>query len=385
MPKRQFFPALESLRGIAALLVVFYHIGWLYPAYSLEFIRNGALMVDLFFVLSGFVMALSYGDKLGKTIGISGFLSARFWRLYPLHLVFLIVFLMIEGVKYFAETQLGISADKAAFSQNNGESFVYHLLLLQSMGLQDHSSFNTPSWSISVEFYTYILFAGVFMLFLNRQSRALTSLFLALCSLLLIIQFGKDSLTFDDHVSFFRCTYGFFIGVFGYRIYQWQQAHIQQSPEGSRTNRTELIYTALILITLGYLLLIKHDNYLEFLIPPVVATLILFLVSSPQSKLANLLSWSPFLWLGKVSYSIYISHMAFIWFFTAVIRVVFKMEVDPHTDVVMTSPLFGSLAAILLVSCVLICSHFTFKYIEDPCRLYGIKRRERKSAAAKTV
>ncbi|AGH80486.1 acyltransferase 3 [Psychromonas sp. CNPT3] len=375
MPKRPFFPALESLRGIAALLVVFYHIDWLYPAHSLGFIRNAGLMVDLFFVLSGFVMALSYGDKLGNKISISAFLSARFWRLYPLHLVFLFVFLAIELAKYLAETYMGITANNPAFSYNNAESFILNLLLLQSMGLQEHSSFNGPSWSISVEFYTYILFAVVCIFTLKNSFRTTFSLLLATLSLATIISLGQTSLTFNGEFSFFRCTYGFFIGVFAHRLYQLAQV----KPIAYLSKTKELFYTVLLLSILSYLLLIKHDNQLEFFIPPVIALLILFLVIYPQSFLSNSLNFSPLLWLGKVSYSIYISHMAFIWLTVAVLRVIFKIKVDPQTDIILTSPLLGSIATIILVCCVLISAHFSFKYIEDPCRIYGIKRRNQKS------
>jgi peptidoglycan/LPS O-acetylase OafA/YrhL len=63
---KQFFGGLESLRGIAALMVVFYHIEWTNPLTHHLIFRNGYLMVDLFFVLSGFVICYNYGQKIGN-------------------------------------------------------------------------------------------------------------------------------------------------------------------------------------------------------------------------------------------------------------------------------------------------------------------------------
>lgn len=373
---QKFFPALESLRGIAALLVVFYHIGWMYPLYNIELFRNGALMVDLFFVLSGFVMVHSYGSKLGEKGSFKKFIFARFWRIYPLHFVFLIVFLGIEVAKYIAETQLALNSNNPAFSKSNFESFIYHLLLIHSMGFQEQGSFNSPSWSISVEFYAYILFAITIILFTTDRSRNIISLCIVIFSLVIICMVGQTSLTFDYNYSFFRCTYGFFIGVLAGGIFK------AMSLKRSYTLKPvmEIITTSFLFLSIAYLFSIKHDNYLEFFAPPLIAILIIFLAFFPSSSLSKILDWKPFLWLGKVSYSIYMTHMAFIWSFSAVLKVVFDIKVDPtQVDVLMTSMMFGTITTIFLIACVLLCSYFTFKYIEDPFRKFARKRQTKAS------
>src|SRR6266496_1761059 len=107
----KFFAPLESLRGLAALVVVIYHAVWSNPVTGLHFFQNGALMVDFFFVLSGFVIAHSYGGKLRSFTENVRFLFLRIGRLYPLHLAFLLVFLGIEVAKFVAEKKLGLVAD----------------------------------------------------------------------------------------------------------------------------------------------------------------------------------------------------------------------------------------------------------------------------------
>ena len=75
------FAALDSIRGIAALSVVLFHIGWRDIVGDLSYARNSYLMVDLFFVLSGFVIFYAYGARLKSIPDVSRFMWLRFWRL----------------------------------------------------------------------------------------------------------------------------------------------------------------------------------------------------------------------------------------------------------------------------------------------------------------
>src|SRR5687768_5675625 len=79
------FIALDSLRGIAAVGVMLFHmgnIGWLGGFHA---IQNGWLLVDFFFVLSGFVIAASYGERLAQGYSVGKFMALRFGRVVPLH------------------------------------------------------------------------------------------------------------------------------------------------------------------------------------------------------------------------------------------------------------------------------------------------------------
>ncbi len=80
---------LESIRGLAALLIVFHHIPKWNPILDTKIINNGYLMVELFFVLSGFVIFSAYANKIGDKRDLLRFQFLRFGRLYPVHLLFL--------------------------------------------------------------------------------------------------------------------------------------------------------------------------------------------------------------------------------------------------------------------------------------------------------
>src|SRR5258705_13801306 len=83
------FVVLDSWRGIAACLVALFHLDAYSHLYDVPFLRNSWLFVDFFFVLSGFVIAANYQQRLRDGFGVGRFLLLRLGRLYPLHLFML--------------------------------------------------------------------------------------------------------------------------------------------------------------------------------------------------------------------------------------------------------------------------------------------------------
>ena len=146
--------ALTGLRGLAALLVLAHHVylhldaGFQTDVQPLHWgLRKGYLGVDLFFVLSGFVMSMVYGGQFlrirpGAGWDYLGFLVRRVARIWPLHA--LLVFVVLAG-----DWALG----RPPFSPR---VVLENLLMVQAWG---HSTeINAPAWSISTEFVAYLLF-----------------------------------------------------------------------------------------------------------------------------------------------------------------------------------------------------------------------------------
>src|ERR1700730_11037304 len=100
---------LESIRGIAAVLVVLFHMPTWNPWLTdIRFIRNSYYMVDLFFVLSGFVMSLNYGDRLHSVRDLARFQFLRLGRLYPVHLLFLLIAVGTAASSWIAAATFGL-------------------------------------------------------------------------------------------------------------------------------------------------------------------------------------------------------------------------------------------------------------------------------------
>jgi peptidoglycan/LPS O-acetylase OafA/YrhL len=152
MPPR--LTQLDSIRGIAALAIVILHFSFLIPAIASPVTHEFYLAVDVFFVLSGFVMVYVYGPAFLLEVrprDVGTFLWARLSRIYPLHLATLaaLVFLYVAQAIHRGGPTLGEPEDMHAL--------VYNLLLLHGPWI-DHPNWNAPSWSISVEWHFYLVF-----------------------------------------------------------------------------------------------------------------------------------------------------------------------------------------------------------------------------------
>lgn len=175
--KARYLSNLTPLRGIAALLVAIFHfemaIARFVPARQTMFFEKCYLMVDLFFVMSGFIMLHVYGDSFRRSFRpeeLRKFLVARFARTYPLHLFTLLLLVVI--VMWL--TPWG----KPPIILEQPRDILPNVFLLQSFGVDKIYNWNIPSWSISAEWGAYLLFPFL-ALSINRK-KAVSALLLIL-------------------------------------------------------------------------------------------------------------------------------------------------------------------------------------------------------------
>jgi peptidoglycan/LPS O-acetylase OafA/YrhL len=160
------FPALTGLRFILAAWVVLYHLKPYWDVISVPvfgwFFGYGYLAVDVFFGLSGFVIAHHYGYQLihGGLKAYESFLWRRLARLYPLH----IVTLCGIGILVFIAYQSGASVDPENYTFG---LFLENIFLIQAWHWPDTLDWNHPAWAISVEWLLYVL-SPFFMRYLYR-------------------------------------------------------------------------------------------------------------------------------------------------------------------------------------------------------------------------
>ncbi len=365
--KTHYFRSLESLRGVAALVVVLFHVGWLTPLYNLGLVRNGYLMVDCFFILSGFVICHSYGSKIQTGTHIAKFVWLRIGRLYPLHFVLIFVALAMECAKYYAERKYGIVSVYGAFAATNGYSLITNLLLVHDWGFHHLTNYNTPSWSISAEFFVNILFCLI--LFVAKSPRTLVLVSIALIGFsTFILTSCSSGLTTTMDYGVFRCLLGFFVGVLVYQLYR-ARGKKQEQPAPQNTflsNALPFVFGFLLVALLS----VKIPGTSDFLLLPIVACFLLFLVRAPGGVADRCLTCKPLSWLGKVSYSIYLVHYPILWAYLQTVRVVLKAPVVMIENEKVPVP-HWFVANVLLVSAigtVLVVSHFSFRWIEEPFR-----------------
>jgi peptidoglycan/LPS O-acetylase OafA/YrhL len=145
--KTRRFVVLDFYRFVASLGVFIFHLKLIDKNISPSWNGSFGLFVDMFFILSGFVISYSYPSKSTGAQSYFRFMIRRVARIYPLHVLTLFIFVAI--------TLLGV-VDST--STGNLSDFFYNLFLVQAWGVTDHLSFNTPAWSISAELFCYILF-----------------------------------------------------------------------------------------------------------------------------------------------------------------------------------------------------------------------------------
>lgn len=149
------FVVLDFYRFVAALGVFIFHLKLIDTGISPAWNGSYGLFVDMFFILSGFVISYAYPSDARGMRAYSRFMIRRIARIYPLHLLSLLIFVVL----------IGVGLERTA--RSTPLDFLYNVLLLQAWGVTDHLSFNSPSWSISAEFFCYLIFP-LLMLFARK-------------------------------------------------------------------------------------------------------------------------------------------------------------------------------------------------------------------------
>lgn len=278
--------ALDGWRGICAILVVLFHFAANSHFYDLGIIRNASLFVDFFFVLSGFVMAGNYQHKLVGGMPVSKFMWLRFARLYPLHVFVLGLFVVTELFFMNYVTEFSSIGRQAFDGQYSIPALFANIFMLQGLGVYDHLTWNGPSWSISTEFFAYVLLALFF------RSRIIFVLLIA-ASPFLLLEIVQEGSRFWFVV---RCMAGFSGGVLTYELYQ-------RIKIGANTI-VEIIAVLAIVIMVSFV-----PNPYSYMLAPFAFSLAVYVFAHEAGFISKQLATKPMQFLGKISFSVYLLHM----------------------------------------------------------------------------
>ncbi|HEJ9095217.1 TPA: acyltransferase family protein [Serratia odorifera] len=295
------FIVLDSFRGICALCVVFHHFNVRGSITEWGLFRNATFMVEFFFVLSGFVLTHAYSKRDFDFAALKKFAITRTFRLFPLHIIMLIVFIFLELAKLIAQSK-GIDFNKPAFSGVNAPMQILpNILLLQSWLTSAATlSFNYPSWSISVEYYLYAIFAIV-LLFAQKTKCSLIAIFLIIsCVGFLGLLAPVLLLLKTEALSGLACFFG---GAITYMIYA------KSHPE--KLSRLAFSILEVISILICYYSVTLSYEYKD-IFTSVVFCATIYIFSFEIGVLSTVLKRAVFEFFGKISFSIYMTHAAVI-------------------------------------------------------------------------
>lgn len=298
--KRVFLPALTSIRGIAAWYVVVFHFREYVPSFGIlpMIWAQGFLAVDLFFELSGFVIALNYllplnrdGSKISLALR---FLWLRLGRIYPLHIVVLCLMVANPLAVWLFSAQ-GDAGDRYSLSY-----FVMSIFLVQNWGFSRDLAWNIPAWSISAEWFVYILFPIIAWTVLWSRLTALgwAVVALVLCSLFALVStvWGVRLAELSDD-GLFRCAVEFLIGMAVYCVWNRMQY------DGKALRGDLAISMAVALMLICIFLPIPYVVVL-----PACFALTIYGLADTGSIISRLLACRFLEWIGMISYSTYLIH-----------------------------------------------------------------------------
>jgi len=365
-PPANRFEALDGWRGVCACLVVLFHFHGYSPVYESPLVRNSYLFVDFFFVLSGFVIAWNYAHRLASRDEVRRFLILRVGRVYPLHVFMLFCFLAFETARLL--NGLGQPTPPATFTgETQPGAVLSNLLLVQSLHVHDSLTWNGPAWSISTEVWTYVLFALVCAGLGLRLWMLAVAAIVPPLALLYLSKTGMDT-TYDW--GLLRCVFGFALGVACYHVHR-------NRPRGGRPANAVLataIECVLVAAVIAFVSMVDKTSW--SLLAPFVFALAVLVFASEDGLVSRVFRTAPLKWLGKLSYSIYLTHFFVVLLVPVVVKRV--LHVDLWTPMQTASgqyvlaygrnDLEGTLWYALVIALTLAFSAFTYRWIETPGR-----------------
>ncbi len=343
---------LTGLRGVAALSVFLAHLQITLgeqglqldvPEWLRRLLLNSGGAVDIFFVLSGFILTMNYGKWFaGSVTGqtYAGFMRRRFARIYPLHFVMLLLVIGFVLAAHFAGSATHHGLDRFKASELPAT-----FLLMQAWGLffPGDGAWNPPSWSISIEALAYLLFP-LLILATARSSARRPWLLLVVA---LLVGFTLNWMTpwgLSGFAAIARGLSEFALGCFAFRLLGSKPAVWLQSDVGSIA----------AVFALGVSFLCTPNA--AFL--PAVCCVPVLLALCRNNTAGRFFGWQPVYFLGEVSYSIYLGHFLFS-------SVAYRLVSLPWMQ---SGSLQTALGLLLIIAFVLSLSTLCYYLVERPGR-----------------
>jgi len=348
-PLRHENVALTALRGLAALWVVGHHmsfeLGYAGYPFATAFFSPGDAAVDIFFVLSGFIMTAVHRDLTRD--GLGDFFTRRVFRIYPMHLTVLaaLVALALWGLLVHG-----------APPADRWSALPLVAMLVQPIFIHG-PTWNVASWSLSAEMVCYLVFPLAVVLV-----RRIEPVGIALFVLVLgVIEWHTWSPLPWSWPPFERGLEGFALGMLV------QQAAVQLPRFGFRfASVIEVAALLGIILVLGFV-------YHGIKDVPIFAALLIFGLASETGLLARALRFGVFVWLGRISFSVYLLHgmlLALAFGYLPPARLPFAHEAQGLVWA-------GGITAIILALATV-----TWLTVEEPARRFGGRIARRRSLAA---
>ena len=358
-------PVLTSLRFLLAAGVVLfhYHLTWSVAEPPTGLIERARLGVDVFFILSGFILTHVYQAQWEQGRYRHGaFLVARFARVYPMHLLmlaFMVAMVTAAGL-------IGAEFDRKTLSPMG---LFQSLLMIHAWFPTDvQNGWNGPAWSLSAEWFAYIAFPAFAWIGLKLKDRPLALIAIAGASFVALdlfyqAVFGKILPHAEDAMGMLRIIPEFLYGVGLYRLGQ-----------ALAPSRRAAVFGAVV--TAAAFFLLMHFSADDRLIVAAAGPLVLALALLTKAKADAPLARPWMVLAGEVSYALYLVHLPVMIAWKGVVAEL----TDQPSNYIMGAPEVTALFGLTLASAYV--AHFLF---ETPARKWIRSRAEAFRPAPRTL
>ena len=308
----RYIPAIDGLRAVAVIAVMLYHLGF-------SWIPGGFLGVDLFFVISGYVITRLLLDSIQRSGGLDlrAFYKARIRRLFP-PLVFMI-FVTIIYISIWAPETMRRFVSDSPFALLGGMNWWLVFRHTDYFDTISRPPLLQHTWSLGVEAQFYLIWPLILLLVLRQFGKAKipgAALFIAAISgiALLLVSFEVDAANASQvsHVYFGTDTHsiGLFLGAA--LAVSWVPQNLQEQVNRRAQDFIDGIGVIGFVGLLGVFLLVNENDptlyKLAFPLAGLFGCAILTSIVHPASRFAPILSSKIAVWIGERSYAIYLWH-----------------------------------------------------------------------------
>ena len=361
--KSKYLPSIDSLRALAVLAVIIYHV-------DVNYLPGGFLGVDLFFVLSGYLISSLIIKEYRKTgsLNLYNFYIRRARRLLPA--VYFMITVGLVVMVLFNEVLLRKSHLDAIFGYIYSSNwwYIFHKLdYFDSFGAQ--SPFK-HLWSLAIEEQFYMIFPLLFLL-VNRKKKSkdgtykLNKNFLYVVLGLILVSLIAHILLFDinniSRIYFGTDTRAFslLVGVVGAILYPMEKLHAKVTPQQN------IMYSVVSLVSIATLITVmiytsEYNTWLYrggFLLVAILGLIVIISSGKQHTLMSRLLSFKPVVFIGKISYSLY------LWHFPVLVLT------TPVSEIGNPNIIFVILRVILTFA----LASASYVFVETPIRKLGFK------------
>ena len=361
--KSKYLPSIDSLRALAVLAVIIYHV-------DVNYLPGGFLGVDLFFVLSGYLISSLIIKEYKKTgsLNLYNFYLRRARRLLPA--VYFMITVGLIVMVLFNDVLLRKSHLDALFGYIYSSNwwYIFHKLdYFDSFGSQ--SPFK-HLWSLAIEEQFYMIFPLLFLIF-NGKKKAkdgtykLNKNFLYVVIGIIFASLLTHILLFDiNNISriYFGTdtrTFSLLVGVVGAILYPMDKLNTKVTPkENIRYSLVSLISIAILITIMIYTS--EYNTWLYrggFLLVAILGLVIIISSGKQHTIMSRLLSFKPIVFIGKISYSLYLWHFPIL------------VLTTPVSEIGNPNIIFVILRVILIFA----LATASYVFVETPIRKLGFK------------